>query len=119
MLNSLQIISGFNVSVGDELLVLAQLSDRRRALGLQRMAAPVLAAEVGDGAAVPAQRSPPSAGELHVQPAGPVAAPLPARLHQALHCAAGPAGSHRQSCAAELDASAGSDSGLVHGGDGL
>ncbi len=83
------------------------------------MVASVLAAEAGDGAAVPPQYRPPPAGWLHVQPTGPVAAPLPSHLHQALHCVPGPAGSYRQSRALALDASAGRIAGLVDGGDGL
>lgn len=83
------------------------------------MAASVLTAEAGDGAAVPPRSGPPPAGVLYVQPAGPVAAPLPSHLHQALHCVPGPAGSYGQSCAAALDASAGSDTGPVDGGGRL
>lgn len=83
------------------------------------MAASVLAAEAGDGAAVPPLCRSPSAGGLHVQPAGPVAAPLPSHLHQALHRVPGPAGSYRQPCAPALDASAGTVAGLVDGGGRL
>lgn len=100
-------------------MVLVWSGHRRRALGLKRMAASLLAAKAGDGAAAPPQCRPPPAGELYAQPAGPVAAPLPSRLHQALHCVPGPSGSYRQSCAAALDASAGSDTGLVEGGGRL
>lgn len=83
------------------------------------MAALLPAAEAGDSAAAPPQCRPPPAGGLYVQPAGPTAAPLPSGLHQALHCAPGPAGSHRQSCAAALDAPAGRDADLVDGGGRL
>lgn len=83
------------------------------------MAASVLAAEAGDCAAVPPQCRPRIAGGLYVQPAGVAAASLPSHLNQALHCAPAPAGSYRQSCAAALDASSGSDTGLVDGGGGL
>lgn len=82
------------------------------------MAASVLAAEAGDGAAGPPHSGPPPAGGLRVQPAGPGAALLPSHLHQALHRVPGPAGSHRQSRAAAVGASAVDDAGLVDGGDG-
>lgn len=99
--------------------MLARLSHRRTDLGLSSMAASVLTAEAGDGAAVPPHGRPPPAGGLCVQPAGPVAALLPSHLHQALHGAPEPTGSRRRSRAAALDASDGSDNGLVDGGGGL
>ena len=99
--------------------MLARLSPRWTDLGLSSVAASVLNAEAGDGAAVPPHGRPPPAGELCVQPARPVVAPLPSHLHQALHGAPGPAGSRRRPRAAALDASAGGDAGPVDGGGGL
>lgn len=112
-MNSLQIKPSVKVSVGDRLLVLAWVSHRERPFNLQRMATTVFTAEADDGSAVPQWSRPFSAGVLFVQPAGAVVASFPPRLHQALHCAAGPAGTHRQSCVAALGSSARSDTGLL------
>lgn len=110
MLNSLQNKPGFYSGLGDRLLV-----RRRTPLGLQRKAAQVPAAEAGRSAAASPQRGPPPAGGLCVQPSCPVAAALPSRLHQALHCVTGSSGLCGHSRAAVLDAPAGMDTGRVDG----
>lgn len=97
--------------------MLARFGHRRSAL--QRMAAPVLAAEAGDSVAVSPRGELPPAGRLCVQPAGTAAAALPSHIHQALHCSPGTAGSDRYSCPPAMGTTAGSNTEPVDGGGGL
>ncbi|KAG7517245.1 hypothetical protein JOB18_002282 [Solea senegalensis] len=83
------------------------------------MAAPFLAAETCDSAAVPTRSMHSPAAGVCAEPAGTVAATLPSHLHKALHCVPRPAGSLRQSGSAAVVAPARGDAFLVDGGGGL